>query len=215
MLDVAELVEGITHQVVQGLFHQHRRTGSLGFQFVAGDIDLGLTQQPIHGGAQTLSTLAVLFSAILENPLGVVRQGAVILASNELVSLQVQTQLAGQVALVFQAQQHTALPLAGLKDAALLVPGVPVIHQGANCRNQQVAIHTATERMQIALAIEAKVFAVVDKTELALAAQGFLKQQLTELAGLIGAGQLDVLDLAADIPLFVGQEKEVIAVAAN
>ncbi|MCY1536283.1 hypothetical protein D9M68_717350 [compost metagenome] len=69
--------------------------------------------------------------------------------------------------------------------------------------------------MQIALAIEAKVFAVVDKTELALAAQGFLKQQLTELAGLIGAGQLDVLDLAADIPLFVGQEKEVIAVAAN
>ena len=69
--------------------------------------------------------------------------------------------------------------------------------------------------MQIALAVEAKVFAVVGEAELALATQRFIKQQLTQLARLVGASEVDVLYLAADVTFFIGQKEKVIAVTTD
>ena len=69
------------------------------------------------------------------------RQRAVVFARDVLVGLQVQTKFTGQVTLVLQTQEHTALPLAGFKNAALLIPSATIIHQWADDRDQQVAIN--------------------------------------------------------------------------
>ena len=69
--------------------------------------------------------------------------------------------------------------------------------------------------MQIALAVEAEVFAVVGEAKLALATQRFIKQQLTQRTGLIGASEVDVLDLATDVTFFIGQKEKIIAVTTD
>ncbi|MNG21597.1 hypothetical protein D3C84_1059850 [compost metagenome] len=73
MLYVPEFAEGVAHQIIERLLRQHRSAGGLGFQFVTRYIDLSLTQQTIHGGAQALATLAVFFGTILQDALGVMR----------------------------------------------------------------------------------------------------------------------------------------------
>ena len=50
---------------------------------------------------------------------------------------------------------------------------------------------------------------------LAQALEHVLEQQLGEQLGLLGGAEFDVLDLAADVALLVGEEEEVLAVAPD
>ena len=73
----------------------------------------------------------------------------------------------------------------------------------------------AAVRVQVAQAGEAEVLVVVGEAVLAQALEHILEDQLAEELGLLCPAQVDVLDLLADVALFVGEEEEVLAAAPD
>ena len=164
---------------------------------------------------QALAALPVLLLALAQDLERGGRGGAVVLAADVLVGLQIGAQLPPQGLVVVQPDDELAALGGALQDAlAVVVEGV-VVGQGRDDGQHQVAVGAGAVRVQVAQAVDAEVLVVVREAVLAQALEDVLEDQLAEELGLLRGAEVDVLDLAADVALLVGEEEVLVAVAAD
>ena len=212
---IAELVEAVAHQVIEGVGDGHGGRSALGLQRLADGKDGGLAAELFELQDQALAALAVLLLAFAQDAQGGVGGGAVVLAADILVGLDEGTDLPGEALVVVQAQQQLAALGGAVEQAAGLVVEAIVVRQGGDDREHQVAIGAAAVGVQVAQAGEAEVLVVAREAVLAQALEHVLEDQLGQQLGLLGRAEIHVLDLAADVALLVGEEEEVLAVAPD
>lgn len=214
-LEIAELGEAVAHQVVEGIGGGAGGGGALGLDGLAGGVVGGLVAQGLQLVDQALAALAVLVLALMEDLEGGMAGGAVVFAQHVFLGLQVGAHLALQALVVGEAQDELAAVAGTLEDTAPLPVVAVVVGEGGDDQQHQVALGAGAVGVEVAEAGEAEVLAVVAEAVFAQALEDVLENQLAQELGLLGGAEIHLLDFLADVALLVGEEGEVVAVAAD
>ena len=138
--EVAELVEAVADEVVQGLGEDAGRRAALLLQGLADRVVARLLQELLQLQDQALAALAVLVLALAQDLERGVGGRAVVLAPDVLVGLQIGAKLAPERLVVVEPDDELAALQAALQDALGLVVGGIVVGERRDDRHHQVAV---------------------------------------------------------------------------